>query len=237
MAGVKKRLTTYAEMTWRGLGSYRDADINRFVELMVPRVLAGQRQVAGLADAYIAAVTGVRSLGVDPALVTGAAVRVGADPDAVYRRPAVEVYTALAAGTPLDAAIAQGANRLKGLVGTDLQLAKRGQVALSMQAGNVQRYVRVLTGAEDCDLCTIASTNTYSTADLLPIHNLCDCDVDVADQGSSAARSLNPDRSAVDASRDATSGRGDVIVREHGEYGPVLTFAGDDFTGPGDIAA
>jgi hypothetical protein len=237
VAGVRHRLATFAALTWHNLGAYHDPDIDRFVQLMVPRVLAGQRQVAGLTDAYVAALAGRPSLGVDPALVTGSAVRAGAEPEAVYRRPAIALYTALSKAVPFEQAVARGAVRLQSVLLTDIQLAKRQQLQLSMKSSGFQRYNRVLTGAENCELCVIASTNSYSTEDLLPIHNRCDCDVEPEGDGESVANSLNPDQGAVDAAAAATAGRGDVVVREHGEYGPVLTFAGDDFTGPGDLAA
>lgn len=234
VAQVRARLTRFAELTWANLGGYRDGDIDRLVELMVPRFLAGQRQIAGLTDAYVAALAGQPTLGVDVALISGSAVRLGADPEDVYRRPGITVYTALSKGTPFDQAVAQGARRLTSLVGTDMQLAKRQQLQLTMQDVGFQRYNRVLTGAENCDLCTIASTNSYSTADLLPIHNLCDCDVE-PDGGDPVGVDLNPDRGSVEDATAATEGRGDVVVRDHGEYGPTLVFAGDQFTGPDDL--
>ena len=37
---VKARLVDYARGMWNSLGSWRDADIDRFVSALVPRVMA-----------------------------------------------------------------------------------------------------------------------------------------------------------------------------------------------------
>lgn len=216
--------------------AYRDSDVDRFVEQVVPRVLAGQRQVAGQMAAYVAASTRRPSSGVAADLVTGAAARGGVDPYEVYRRPAVTVYTHLAKGTPVDVAVKRGSTRLMAIVATDLQLAKRGQAQLSMTDADVTRFRRVLTGAEDCALCAIASENLYRTSDLMPIHPLCDCDVE-PDSDGSIAEGLNVDRTDAGsiAAQLAARAAVDVVVQEHGEYGPTLAWAGEKFTGPEDI--
>lgn len=228
---VRRRIQTYARAAWASLdGSYRDPDIDRLVEMILPQALAAQRQVAGLTDAYIAAITGAPSLGIDQKLVTGTALR-GVSSHEVYRRPALTIYTALAAGKSFGVAVAAGQNRLLSIATTDIQLSKRVQQNLSMESAGVTHYRRVLTGAEDCALCVEASDGLYSTADLLPIHPGCDCDVEPDTDSPSVAQSLNERVDVTD------EGRGDVAVHEHGEYGPTLGWAQDEFTGPGDIAA
>ena len=77
----------------------------------------------------------------------------------------------------LEVSIELGGKRLLSLVGTDMQLAARQQASYTMQASGREFYRRVLTGAENCALCAIASTQRYSTADLMPIHPGCDCSV------------------------------------------------------------
>ena len=252
---IRASVTTYAATAWKGLGSYRDRDIDRLVQIVTPRVLAGQRQVAGLTDAYLAAVSGRRALGVDPKLVTGAAVRGGAAPTDVYRRPGSAVYAALAAGKTYPKAVTAGARRLQSLVSTDMQLAFRQQADISMQTSGFSRYGRVLTGAEDCALCVITSTQAYSTGDLLPLHPGCDCGVAPLEDGAEPGQVLDPEllgtlHAAVEtqvgrfdsAGRDIGLGTGRdytelIVSRDHGEYGPTLTWRSDHFAGPGDIAA
>lgn len=229
---MRRRIQVYARTAWTALGgSYRDADIDRLVTMVLPQALAAQRQVAGLTDAYIAAITGNRSLGIDRQLVTGAAIRNGVDPHEVYRRPGTTIYAALAAGKPFAVAAVSGQKRLLSLVATDVQLSKRIQQNLSMESAGITRYRRVLTGAEDCALCVSVSDGVYSTANLMPIHPGCDCDVEPDTDSPSVAQALNGRVSATDESR------GEVTVHEHGEYGPTLAWAGEHFTGPEAISS
>lgn len=259
---VRNRVEAYARTAWRSLGSYRDADIDRLVELIVPQILAGQRQIAALNDTYLATLARSAPIGVDLAAVTGAAVRGGAEPADVYRRPAVTVYTALASGVPVAEAIARGGRRLTSLVSTDMQLAARAQQQQTMTAGGFTYYERVLTGAEDCALCAIASTQRYLVGDLMPIHPGCDCDVAPIVADADPGRVINAerleavhdsiateigqrDRGARDLGLGKTDSAGNplsdftdlIVTREHGEYGPTLTWRADQFTGPGDLAA
>jgi hypothetical protein len=199
------------ERAWRSLDGHRDTDIERFVSLVVPLVLAGERTIAQLTHGFLV------QAGVDPeplrtSDVTGVATR-GADPAEVYRRPGVTVWTALSRGASYEAAVSQGSTRALNLAMTDLQLARTKTV----QRVGVTRFKRTLSGLENCDLCALASGNTYYRGDLMPIHAGCDC-------GIVPVTYLAPS--------DLPSG---VVVHEHGELGPVLAREGDHFTGPDDI--
>lgn len=196
---------------WRSLDAHRDADIERFVSLAVPLVLAGERTVAQLTHAFLV------QAGADPAplqtvAVTGAATR-GVDPAEVYRRPGVTVWTALSRGASYEDAVGQGLTRATTLAMTDMQLARTRTVA---QVG-VTRFKRTLSGLENCSLCSMASQNVYYRGDLMPIHAGCDCGI----QPVTFLSDVTP-----------TSG---LAVHEHGELGPVLTREGDHFTGPDDV--
>lgn len=261
VAAIRARVEAYAVAAWKGLGSYRDADVERLVALVTPKVLAGQRQIAGLTDAYLAALAGSKSIGVDPAAVTGAAVRGGTSLEVVYARPGSTVHAQLAKGGTFQAALDAGTRRLTSLVNTDMQLAMRQQASYTMQATGGEYYRRVLTGAENCALCAIASTQRYYTADLMPIHPGCDCDVapiggtdlghvinqGLLDQlhGSIEEQIGVRDLGARDAGINKTTSGGKpisdytdlVVTNIHGEYGPTLGWRGDHFTGPGDLAA
>lgn len=262
LAAIRKRIEVYAMTAWRGLPGYRDRDIERLVALVAPRVLAGQRQVAALTDAYLAALSGRRGIGADPALVTGAAVRNGAPTAAVYTRPGTTVHVQLSKGKSFPEAVAAGAARLSTLVRTDMQLSMRQQASYTMRASGREFYRRVLTGGRNCALCAIASTQRYHTADLMPIHPGCSCGVasigtedpgqvinqglldtlhdsistEIGGRSDRGARDLGIGK--TDAKGNAISDYTDLIVTNiHGEYGPTLGWRGDHFTGPGDIAA
>ena len=187
MAQVRDRVTAYALTAWSAQGSYRDADVDRLVRLIAPRVEAGQVQVANLTAAYIAQVATLRGAkGLQAALVDRAAVTGGRGVPAadVYRRPAVAVYTALAQGKSFDTAKALGASRLESLVRTDMQMAQVRQADASYRSAGVRFYQRVLGAGDNCALCVIASTQRYRVGDLLPIHPGCGCSTDDLEPGT-----------------------------------------------------
>lgn len=260
VTSVRSRLLASAAALWGGLGSYRDADIDRMVSIIAPLVTAGQVQIANLTAAYFRQAGA--SAGVDFALVTGGR---GVPIAEVYRRPAVTTYTALSEGKSVTAAIAAGGERLASLVSMDLQMAKVRQADLSLGSAGVQMYQRTLTGTENCGLCVIASTQRYWVGDLLPIHPGCDCGVDVLPPGSSPTRQVIDEKLLDDTyaeiatkldhaevwrdARDLGLGKVDakdrpisdytdlIVTRTHSEYGPTLTWRDNKFTSAEDIAA
>lgn len=255
---VRARLVRVADTVWSGLGSYRDADIDRLVRMVVPHVRAGQIQVANLTAAYFRAVGATAA--VDAAVVTGGR---GVPAEEVYRRPGTMVYTELSQGKPVGDAIAAGRERLISLVTTDLQMSKVRQAQRSLTSAGVTAFRRVLTGHENCALCVIASTQRYHRSDLMPIHPGCDCSVD------SLPRGWNPDAQVIDqdlldlthsvistklgssdyGGRDLGIGKTDsrgrplsdytdlIVTHTHGEYGPTLAWRDEKFTSRADITA
>jgi len=145
----------------------------------------------------------------------------GVDSDTVYRRPAVELYTALSQGAEYTEAVSQGRGRLQSIVATDLQQARNRQSHVSVGKSGFRYYRRVLSGKEDCELCRIASTHRYNHDDLMPIHPGCDCGVEPLWEYDPA-----PDPAAEK-----------VVVNMHGELGPTLGWAADHFTSAADIPA
>lgn len=258
VAEVRSRLLSSAAALWGGLGSYRDADIDRMVRIITPLVEAGQIQVANLTEAYFRQ-EGARA-GVEFAYVTGGR---GVPIDEVYRRPAVTTYTALSEGKSVSAAIAAGGERLASLVSMDVQMAKVRQADRSLSSAKVKAFRRTLTGAENCGLCVIASTQRYWVGDLLPIHPGCDCGVDVLPPGVDPGEQVF-NQALLDAThdeiqsklgatdygaRDLGLGKADardrpisdytdlIVTQTHGEYGPTLAWRDDKFTSAADIAA
>jgi hypothetical protein len=220
VADVRKRVVQFARTAWLGMPDYRDADVDRLVRLVTPVVLAGQTRAASLTVAYLQALATEAGVALPGAVDAAVTAYRGVPAVSVYRRPAVTVYTALANGVPFSEAKQQGLTRLLSLASTDIQQARNRQAAASIAGSGFTSYSRVLSGAEDCDLCTVAADRTYYRGDLMPIHPGCDCGVTPNGFG----RASDP----VESTREA-------VVHDHGEYGPTLAWAGDNFTTQDDF--
>lgn len=238
---IRQQITAFGQAYWDSLPHYRTSAVEDMIQAITPRVTAGQLRIADLTRAYLAQCA--RELGwkvvlppIDQDEIRGAR---GVDPRVVYRRPAVDVYTALAAGKPLPQAAAEGRLRLTQLIGGDMQLAKVHASRQSMRGypEEGQFYRRVLTGRENCALCVVASTQRYYRGDLLPIHPGCDCDVQPLPPGLAVNQVVDEDLleqvHQITADRLGVSDRGGrtpdyrklLTVSEHGEYGPTLSWA------------
>lgn len=91
-------------------------------------------------------------------------------------RPFREVYKELSKSGSMTDAVRAGGARARILAQTDVQLARRrASLFARMENDNIVGYIRVLTGAESCGLCYVASTQRYHKGDLNPIHPGCDC--------------------------------------------------------------
>lgn len=241
---------------WDAYGGVSDADAERFVRAVVPIVEGAQVATAGLNAGYVA--TLVRAeLGSAPSFaasdVTGLR---GVPTDEVYLRAIVAARTASSRGVRLAEALSAGRLRAESLVGTDLALAQReATMQVLGQDDRIVGYRRVLTGLS-CAFCATASTQRYSTEDLMPIHNNCDCGVvpiiglsdpgrvmnrQLVDDLKSAARTTGDEQywkaRHLTVDEDGTVNLPEVKVRQHGELGPVLTAKDHIFTGPDDLAA
>ncbi|MFM8155500.1 MAG: hypothetical protein ACKOAF_05425 [Actinomycetes bacterium] len=246
---IRTRLAAYVKGSWEGLGSWRDADVNRWVAATAPRVAESQKLVANLTATYLG--KRLSSTAVDT--IDTSALR-GVDPTEVYRRPAKTLYRELSLGKSFGAALSASTARALDIAATDVQLAMTSQASASMQAGGVQFYQRVLVGPEDCALCMIASTQHYRTGDLMPIHPGCNCDVEPLDSSTGRFEAMDGSYRVIDPVRlenthnmvknlVGSTDRGGrspdyrklISVREHGEIGPTLTFRHQGFTGPEDL--
>lgn len=231
---------------WDNLGSYRDADMQRLIQWLMPRVQAGQTQIAHLTAAYMAAMLAEQGVAaetavVDPLLILAAR---GVPFEEVYARPAVQLYSALAKGLPFDEALAMGRNRLQSLVSTDMQMAKVRQSRESLRRSDAKFYRRVLNGPQNCAKCIITSTQRYRKRDLLPIHPGCDCTVApirasdpplVLDEALLQATHEQVSAFAGIENRSAEGYLDLIVTHEHGEIGPVMAWRNQNFTGPADI--
>jgi len=252
------------------LGSWRDADFEAFTKLIEPTLTGGRLQAARLQVGFYQEMAKLQgqTFGV-PAIsapdFTVSKLRNGAAAQEVYRRPFVDVYTALSKGKDMTQAIAAGGTRIGSIVSTDMQLSRRNAGFLARSKNdNIVGYARTLTGSENCALCAIASTQRYRRDNLMPIHPGCDCgempiygDQDpgqVIDQirldstYDTIAQQLkiDPDFGGRDAGlgkliRSPTEGdkladyTEITITSEHGEYGPTLRWRDQAFTGPSEF--
>lgn len=251
VANVRTTVVARGLRLWENLPDYRDSDIDRFVAQIVPVVQAGKLRTATVTAAYLR--QSAKAQGdFAPMVFAGRDEILGSrkvDPVEEYRRPAKSLYLALSNGDDFLTAVNSGASRLKVLLETDLQVAKTTQSRASLQSGGYTYYRRVLSGSENCALCAIASTQRYKVSELMPIHGHCDCSVEAVSAGYDPGQVLDPDLlSAVHQHIEATGGTVDasastedyrqlITFHDNGEYGPVLVWASDNFTGPEQLAA
>ncbi|WP_030747623.1 hypothetical protein [Streptomyces sp. NRRL F-5135] len=246
--GLRDRLISFVLDAFDSLGEYRDADAALFLERVLPVVLATQQQMGTLTDAYLSAM--IADMLGGAAAPVGVALSEelrGVPPEEVYRRPFVQTWTALSAGHDFVDAVGQGRTRLLSITETDLQLARTHAARQSMERAGAKFYRRRLSSGKNCALCTIASTQRYRVAELMPIHPGCHCKPEPLpgdrDPGQVIAEQLLKEAHDAIARDTGASDRGgrspdyrDVIItRQHGEYGPLLAVRRDRFTGPDDI--
>lgn len=232
LARLRLRTATFVGATWAGLGSYDEADVAPFVERVTPVVTAAQRTAAALTIAYLARRLGGLPPPLDLDAFTGAGVRNGAEPAVVYRRPFVNVWSALAAGTAWRDAVASGGARARQASETDIALAMRStmQGVQDSSEGRIIGYERVTSGA--CAYCEAIDGAFVKRADAMPLHPGCGCDLEpvTADERGARGQAAKLDR------LEATPLPDTVAVHEHGELGPTLTDAEYAFTSESDLS-
>jgi len=249
------------------LGSWRDADFEKFSAMIEPTLAGGRLQAAKLQIAFYQQMAKARgeafaTPSVSSSDFTVTKLRNGAASTEVYRRPFGDVYKSLAKGEDLTQAVALGGTRIQSIVSTDVQLARRNAGFMSRGSNdNIVGYARTLTGSENCALCSIASTQRYFSDELMPIHPGCDCGempiygdqdpgqvidqvrLDTTYDSIEQQLKIDPDFGARDAGlgkviNSPTEGEklADytelVVTRNHGEYGPTLSWRDQDFSGP-----
>lgn len=264
-ATMQTRLLTFLLGMWDTLGQYRDAQATSFVDNAVPIVNGAQQAMATLTASYLSQVNELAGHSATPGPVLSgeqlAGIR-GVAPAEVYRRPFVQMYTALSNGRPFADSVASGRSRLQDIAASDLQLAKTHQAIETLgRNDNVVGYRRVLVGERSCALCVLASTQRYHKAELMPIHPNCDCAVapiygnsdpgrvinsqvmanpdalpeDAGDLASAVHQVMQNATGTSDASGRAVDYRKYLITHTHGELGPVISLRGQEFTGPNDL--
>lgn len=253
---LSKKLLDSAGLTARqaflNLPDWRDENIADFVSLM-SRTLSGTKsQAAKLAMAFYKEIAKLEGEKFIAPVITAddlstSVLRNGAQQSQVYARPFVDMRTALSQGKSVSDALQAGAFRAQDLARTEVQLARRGAGLIARKGNNnIVGYLRVLSGAENCALCYVASTQRYHKADLQPIHPGCDCGEQPIYGRTDVGQVI--DESRLDAVHESIGQRfgvsdrsaraidySKIAVRQHGELGPVLTVADQNFTGPNDL--
>jgi hypothetical protein len=211
---------------WTRLGSWNEPDVPRFMDQALPLIAAGQAQSAAYAAAYIARVMRIPAFGIDPARVTGAAVRAGTPPDVVYRRAFIQTWHDLGQGKPYQDAVGVGQSRVRSSANMDVALAQREsfQVAQDDSEAAIFGYQRVASDTA-CDYCAAIAGAYVKSADAMPLHNFCGCSLEPLTSPHPRAAYLPSGAHIGD----------DFAVHEHGELGPVLTSPSDQFTSEADI--
>jgi hypothetical protein len=217
-ARLRQIVFTAIATIWHGLGTYDEADVERFVDAAVPIVLAGQTQAVALTEAFILRRLGLEPIGLDVAELTGAAMRGGVPLEEVYRRPFVNVWTALGKNVPWEAAVHAGEARATASAEMDVQLSHRAAYGAMQQAEpRIKGYRRRANGGA-CTFCQLVNGAFVKSANAMPLHNRCGCGLDPVMQDVMV-----------------TSTPEGVAVHQHGELGPMLTSPDDHFTHESEI--
>jgi len=198
---------------WARLPGYNEADVATFLGLAVPVVVAAQRASITLTDAFLALALGRAPVGIDAGRLLADRVRGGVTPEEVYRRPFVTIWTALAAGTGYDDAVAAGLARAASSAEMDVQLASRAAMAAAQDADPQIRGYQRVADDDACAYCRMIDGAFVKRADAMALHNHCGC-------------TLMPLTRPV----DSTAIPDGVAVHPHGELGPLLADPSDKFT-------
>lgn len=227
---------------WDRLGGIDDIALEQFAVRAAEIVGIMQHQAATMASAYVDGIVGLAGQRPDRIVDIARAVatsRNGVNLIEVYRRPVITARTQVADGKDLAQSLRVARTRAVTTADTDVKLAARSSARSAMVSAGITHYKRVPDGTA-CVFCLTASTKRYVSADLMPMHTRCGCSVmplvgaaadsPVADHALLARLKASSDR--PDYWNDPKAA---IAVREHGELGPVLTHAGDDFTSPADL--
>lgn len=132
---------------------------------------------------------------------------------------------------------------------TDIALADRAQVNAfftQRKPKSAVGYRRVLhpelgSGDPPCGLCVVAANQVYRYEELMPLHARCRCTV--AAVGSVDDPGLQINKDDLTKIYETAKGTGAkqlktvrIEINEHGELGPVLTYASQRFRGPREYA-
>ena len=175
--GVQDATAELIGQQWDTFAGLDDVAASQFEAAAGVVIQTAKAQTSTLAVAYMNAndrLGGFPDSGLVPVVPE---IRNGVPVQDVYHRSIVEARSRVANGASFDEAMASGRSRAVSTARTDVSLANKGEMA---RGGELRPWVvgyrRVLTG-RSCAFCATASTQRYKSADLLPLHPSCDCDV------------------------------------------------------------
>lgn len=242
------------ERELRDLGDYHDTSIPTWNARSNPLITEAQLTVMDIANASLDVqlnllLDGDYSTNYPPAdMVTGPAVRNGASIDEVYGRVFKPIWQGLGEGQSLEESIDHAVSRLKSMFDVDIErVVDHVSIERFANEHRIAGYRRVLTGAHNCALCILASTQLYHKKELKGIHPNCKCKILPVLSFEDISKTLRQDLidevhasikeryGSYDKSGRAIDYRKILFVRNHGEIGPMLTFRNHHFTGPSGL--
>lgn len=177
LLGVQDGTGDLVGEAWDAYAGFDDVSAARFEAAAGVIVQTAKAQTSTLAVAYMTAndrAGGFPDSGLVPVVPE---IRNGIPVQDVYHRSIVEARRRVSGGMDPTEALAAGRARAVSTARTDVVLTNKAEIA---RGGEVRPWVvgyrRVLTG-KSCAFCATASTQRYRSADLMPIHPSCDCDV------------------------------------------------------------
>lgn len=163
---------------WRDLGSYNRSDVGRYVAAVEPIIEGGKRRAITTAAAFVGKSVRRPPPEVDVGGISKR-VRNGTSVAAVQNRPFVTTWKGLKDGKSWETATGEGLATAVSAAFTDVSLALRDALPeLMKQEAAIDGYQRV-PGGDACDYCVLASTQRYTTGELMPLHNNCGCGVEI----------------------------------------------------------
>jgi hypothetical protein len=233
------RILALIEQEWSSLGSWDSTDVDRFLSRVIPIVSGGQKMTARIVDVHVSQLlsemTGdtISAVGLNGADLENLR---GVPAGEVYRRPFVELWSALKEGQLFADAIEVGRSRLNEIADDDMSLAYRHANKLTLERQpRVTGYRRIvrpeLSKGGTCPLCHLAAENRYRKSDLLPIHTHCRCAVmPIVGEADPGSRLNADDLGQLEKPTETP------VIRHHGELGPILQIAGQHFTTEAQVA-
>lgn len=247
---LRLKLITAVLATYAGRNFYSAAEVAAAAQAAAATSNQNTAIAAGLASQYVAVTAGLIADEAFPApSLVLPALRNGADMRQVYARPAKLFRRLRSQGLDPTSAFERAMQYAAQITTTNVMLAQREAYQQTIQrlekSAGITGYRRIvhpeLSRTGSCGLCIVASDQIYHVAQLLPMHGNCKCTVlpiiGALDPGSSLNnKTLGDFYAAVDSTLGEQLKKTRVTVNEHGEYGPVLTYTGQKFTGPDEIA-